>query len=269
MKANKLYFIIGLLLLPGQFVYSQKISIDLSVKWENGSVVFNQDSIISIPELQVTYRNNSSDDYYFLKVSSNKKGYPLLPWGTLLQYPIEEYINPDYLKRAKSYGSYSNKNYRVMIGGSPLYSNGWIVYSDMLCSIAEAQEINVINDALANIYYYLYSQQYGEDINYKLYFSEEEIGNKDIADNAKKAFVFLGANETYTEVYNLIAFHEVEGNFTFQLNIDKSFDYVLTDPIWDKEQAKYIEKRIILPKRIGKYKLYSGTFISNKISIAF
>lgn len=249
--------------------YSQCISIELSARWVKGYDVFQKDSIICYPELIITYRNMSDTNYYFQKVSESRIGLPMLPIGHLLQYPIEEYLNPDYLKRAKMYGKYSGENYTVIFGGSS-FSKGWIVVNDT-SNIEVEQEIDLINDDLANIYEYIYRENYDkqrDSLNeYNTHYTLSDTVPKLILDKFKDKFVFLRPGEIYTDTYNLVGFKLVKGCFTFNI-IPYLPAYVYTT-IWDKSQSKYIEVKIELPKVVGNYKLYSGSFNSNKIAITF
>ncbi|MBP1630427.1 MAG: hypothetical protein H6Q15_1320 [Bacteroidetes bacterium] len=264
MRTKLLFVGIVLLLFVGKIAFSQSVSIELSVKWEKGFDIFKEDSIINIPTLNITYRNNSDTNYYFQKVSSERKSYPMLPWGSLLQYPIEEYLNPNYKRRAMLHGDYTNKNYSVFIGETSLYSQGWEAMKDTI-AFDEEYEIDFINDKLADIYYYMYFRQYGKDTNSKLFFSESEIENNKISESVKNAFVFLKPNETYTDTYNLVAFKELGGNFTFQVSNSNLFDYVFLESIWDKKKNRFVNRQKALPKEIEGYKLYSGSFNTNKV----
>jgi len=125
MKAIRLY--IGLCMFLGfnALVSSQGVSIELSAKWVKGYDIFKKDSIIYFPELMITYRNISDTSFYFQKVSDGRYGLPSLPVAGLLQYPIEEFLNPNYFKRAKMHGDCTGEHYKVEIGGN-LFSKGWI-----------------------------------------------------------------------------------------------------------------------------------------------
>lgn len=264
MKTMKLYISLFIVLCCSVSIYSQGVSIELSAKWTKGIDAFNSDSIIYYPELYITYRNNSDTNYYFKKVSGSLNGYPKLSCNLLLQYPYEEYLNPNYLKRAKSHGNYADKSYDVVIGSSQMFKESWINNESDNVNVGD-----VINNDISDIYEYLYISQYGKNRNYKMFFTETDILNDGINETVISDFVFLKPNETFTDIYNLIAFQEVKGTFTFRIFGEKLFDYVLLNPIWDENQHRYIEKRIALPKEVSEYKLYSGRFNSNKITIAF
>lgn len=270
MKAIKLYISLFILLSFNASSYSQSLSIELSAKWGEGYDIIKKDSIIYFPELIITYRNISDTNYYFQKVSDSRCGLPMLPWGSLLQYPIEEYLNPNYLERAKMHGNYSGENYTVIIGGSS-FSKGWICVNDT-SNIEVEQEIEMINDDLADIYEYIYRENFkkqSDSLNeLKIYYTESDVVPKMILDKFKDKFVFLRPGEIYTDNYNLVGFKLLKGCFTFYISPYLP-EYVYSTPIWDKNQSKYIEIKTALPKVVGEYKLYSGNFYSNNITITF
>lgn len=245
------------------------ISVELSVKWEKGASVFDEDSIESIPKLLIKYRNNSNANYYFLKLSDSRSGYPMLPWGSLIQYPIEEYLNPDYKKRAETHLDYTGQHFFVKVRGIPLFSKGWIVEID---TIPQEREIEFINDDLANIYRYLYSKNYGDQHSVedcKLYFSTSDLTPDGISNAMKDRFVFLKPKEVHTDIFNLIGFKSVKGHFTFWAGKNHFDDYVLIESKWDDIQSKYVDVKIPLPTYVGEHTLYSGDFNINKLEIEF
>ncbi len=268
---TKLIFIFTIVLFPRTIdMFSQCISIELGVKWEREAHIFVDDSITCVPKLLITYRNNSNRNYYFLKVSDSRFGYPILPWGTLLQYPFEDYLNPDYLKRAKLHGNYANQNYYVKVGDDPFFSKGWIVEKD---TIPQEHVIDMINDDLANIYEYIYRKRcskYSDPIKgVKTYFSASDVTPDEISNTIKDRFVFLKSGEVHTDTFNLIGFKLIKGRFTFLVGRNRFKKYVLSEPKWDDNQSEYIETRILLPNKIKEYTLYSGNFNSNKLVIVF
>lgn len=272
MKKIYLYGSFLLLLSFNNSTYSQSLSIELSTKWGKGFDIFQKDSTIYYPKLIITYRNNSDTNYYFQKISDSRCGLPMLPCGTLLQYPIEEYLNPNYLKRAKTPCNYARDNYKVIIGGDVSFNKVWICVNDTT-NIEFEQEIEMINCDLADIYEYLYRENVSELLNNsestKLYFSISDLTPAKILNEFREKFVFLMSGETYIDTYNICGFQLVKGNFTFYIDPSSLKNYVNTTPVWDKNQSKYIETKTMLPKLVGEYKLYSGNFNSNKITITF
>lgn len=135
MKTKMLYILI-VFIFHIQIISSQCINVDLSVTWKEGYDIFKKDSIVCIPYLNIIYQNNGDIPLYLLKLSDSMAGLPMLPIGCLLQYPIEEYLNPDYRKRAESHFDYTDQGFYVRIGGSSLYyDDGWEVESDTITVI--------------------------------------------------------------------------------------------------------------------------------------
>lgn len=249
-----------------QYTFSQDVSIELSVNWKLNEHSFYKDSIMCVPILNITYRNNSENNYYFLKISDNHKGCPIIGRGGLLNYPVEEYLHPNYLKRANKHLDYSRKTYSVIIGQDILFEKGWIIEDET--DTNKIKEIDFINDDLANIYEYLYKKQTNvisdsiEQV--QLYYDKLRLTSDEILKNTDK-FVFLKTGEYYTESYNLVGFELVKGSFIFYVDSDCLKDYVITGQSFDK--GKYIDIKTYLPKQVGKYKLYSGDFKTNKVII--
>ncbi len=270
MRTVRYYISLCLLSVLSFSVYSQGVSIELSAKWVKGQDLFHEDSTIYYPELMITYRNNTDTNYYFQKVSDSHCGLPMLPYGSLLQYPIEEYLNPNYLKRAQMHVDYSNENYKVLIGDDAFFMRGWIVEHDTV-DLEVGHEIELVNDDLADIYLYLnrvvYNNPVPIDENW-IYFRAAEITPDRIMDTFKDKFVFLKPNEVVVDSYNLIAFSLVKGSFTFLINTNLP-DYVYVGDYWDEKRSRYIQQKKPLPKEVGGYYLYTGNFSSNGLSITF
>ena len=70
---KKLFFLLSLGILANANLFSQDISINLSIRWSEGPYILNTDSIVKYPELVVSYTNNSDKNLYFRKFSHEKK----------------------------------------------------------------------------------------------------------------------------------------------------------------------------------------------------
>lgn len=270
MRIKRFFIGFALLLCISTSTYSQSVSIELSVEWTKGNDPFHEDSTICYPELVITYRNLSDTSYYFQRVSESRYGLPMLPKGTLIQYPIGEFLNPDYFKRAITHGNYSNGHYDVIIGGDAHFIKGWMVENDSLDRSIE-QETDLINDDLADIYEYIYRKFIIRpetlDDN-KTQYTESDLLSDSILQNTSGKFVFLKSGEVYKESYNLIGFKLLKGSFTF---VVYPFipSFVFTTPVWDDKASKYRNTKVELPKTVGDYTLYFGSFNTNKTSITF
>ena len=268
---SKVLVIIALLYFQVQLVFTQCISVELSVTWKIEHDIFKKNLMVCVPLLNITYRNISNTNYYFLKVSDSKDGLPMMPYaGSLHPSNFDEYLRwrDDYFERAKTHGNYASQNFHVRIGGMPLYSNGWYVHNDTL-DHHEEHEIDFINSNLADIYEYIYRSSKSDYVEKKLYFSPSDLTPENILGAVKDQFVFLKPNETYTDTYNLVGFQLVEGCFSFSIN-QKSFkNYVLIQPTWDNNLSYWTEQKMELPVKVGEYHLYSDLIFTNDVTVDF
>ena len=243
-----------------QFLFSQCISVELSVTWTMGVDIFNKDSTVSIPMLNITYRNNCNTNYYFFKVSPNRDiG---MSFADMIQY----YEPIDDKEIAKtSCGKGTIENYNVIIGRVPWYKVGWEAFNDTT-DYKNRFFSESINYWLNNIYTYFY-----QPIDYTDYekllplaFEPSSVTPENILDIFNHQFVFVKSGETHIDTYNLIGFKLVEGCFTFLTAQNEIKNYVLGPGI---DGLGYLE--IELPEVVGEYQLYSGAFNTNKVTVCF
>ena len=239
------------------FLFSQCISIELSVTWETGYDIFKKDSIVEIPFLNITYRNNCDTNYYFLKVSDSKEGLPKIP--SHMRYR-EGDVNPYVVKGGYFYTQHANRNFNVRIGWIPCYSSGWLVHSTTVDFRNQVWSLEFINCALNSIYSYINNEVTLKDMHFC--FIPSDITSENILGEIKDQFVFLKPGETFIDSYNLIAFKLLAANFTFFIDQDEIKNYVLT-----LENRKNIEFE--LPETVGEYHRYSGSFSTNKVTVCF
>jgi hypothetical protein len=270
MKKRSLYLSLILCIFQSTYTYSQWVSVELSVKWDKGFDLFKEDSAICLPKLCITYRNCSDTNFYFLNVSTNRSGLPL----TWSEEPssYEDFINPNYLLRAKSYSVHDDQSFNVFIENNPRYKTGWIIFPDT-ANLNNPQYLHWINDNLTDIHEYIYRRDVLKHNNkYRERFGnfrETEIIPDSILKNENKRFVFLKPGEYLTDTYNIIGFQLVKGTFTFLIEEPISKDFVFVGQTWDMENKRMVEIKAALPKQIGIYKLYSGCFNTNKITVCF
>jgi hypothetical protein len=289
------------------FALSQSISVELSVVWETQPDIFEKDSMVNTPKLHITYHNDSDSNYYFLKVYDNEAGLPDISCQIMINYadPVAAmHFRNDLSGRAKLHKIYSNWKFDVYVGLLPYLAGGWNVVSergygtdklernftgaltwdpilktDLVIDIekdtlyvneAKHRQLDTdINCDLMDIYNYIFHSNYGERKWEDTYFSPSHIIPENILDSVKNHFVFLKPMETYTDTFNLIGFKMVKGCFTFLIDHDYSWDYVVTGGFWDEEQEKWVDIKTKLPTRVGNYTLYSGSFSSNKVEVCF
>ena len=256
-----------LLILQGGLLFSQCISIELSITWAMEYDIFQKDSTISVPTLNIIYRNNCETNYYFFKVSPRKDSMLSLVTCTVLF----QHHNPiDYLARATHYRNYANQNFNVIMGHNPWYNAGWEVHSDPVGYHEDYSSVSISCD-LQNIYDYIYLINYN---NYEIprdyliapldVITPEQI----TSDFVKNQFVFLKHGEIHIDTYNLIGFKLVEGCFTFLIAKDEIENHVIgiqTDSI----SSQIMYPKLELPAIVGEYQLYSGAFNTNKVTVCF
>lgn len=278
MKTLKPYFILFLLLGPVS-LHSQDISINLSIRWSKGPYILNTDSIVKYPELVVSYTNNSDKNLYFRKFSYYRDGIPEFYWVELISIydpDHEKYKDYEkYLKHHKLYRqiinraldkeSYKNEKYVVKIN-LPTITNydGWDVELE---NDNQGHQPNWINSDLRDINEYLndsvyknWSYQEIEITSSKSTYLSEEI----ITNDLQYQFMFLEAGETKKDVYNITCFDIVKGTYTYVLNGAYFDDKVFSG--WDENGNKIL---LSLPEKVGEYRLYSGKFTSNSVTVKF
>ena len=267
---TRLLFITTLLLLQGQVLFSQCISIELSVTWTMGYDIFNKDSTISIPILNITYRNNCNEDYYFLKACYTRDNLPNF-FCTILYYPSNE--NYDCHK-VMQYNAkmFENQSFNVIMGGQ-YYSRFWEVYCDTI-DVAKPHYPHDVNCSLIALnecirldnesdYLKMIKQGVIKDK-----FEPSDVLPENILGSVKERFVFLKSGETNIDTYNLVSFQIVEGCYTFFIDQDDLKNYLTTQE-YDFNLKKLFNQKLELPAIVGEYQLYSGAFNTNKVTVCF
>ena len=265
MKA-KLLFITAYLCLQNLSVSSQCISIELSVTWKMGTDIFYKDSTVSIPLLNITYRNNCDKNYYFLKPSPRKDGVAM-GCNALIQY-----IEPiSYLEKAKAkQGCGANQSFNVIIGMESTYDNIWWLKTDAdTLELWEDWPAQHVSCCLKSLYEYIDPYVYKKDRIRRSADMPPDMTPDTIMSVDKEQFVFLKPNETHIDTYNLIGYKIVEGCFTFTFHKNTIENYVLYTEYYYDEIFRSKEIELELPSVVGEYQLYSGAFNTNKITICF
>jgi len=263
---SKLLLITAFLFFQGQFLFSQCISIELSITWEMGHHIFEKDSILNIPKLNITYRNNCDTNYYFFNVSG-KDNKDMVQCFAMINYDTF-----DLLEIAKSHWNYTYENFNVKIGERPRYNEGWKIdngskklFNDPNFNEQAFLRNSSVNCDVNEIYIYLYSEsnEYKPPKKNHKYFEPSILTPENIiSGSVQDQFIFLKPNETHVETYNLFAFQVVEGCFTFLIDQKEIKNYVLT---FDGKNTHEFE----LPEIVGEYLRYSGAFNTNKVTVCF
>lgn len=278
MKTLK-HLVILLLLLGSGSLHSQDISINLSIRWSEGPYILKTDSIVKYPELVVSYTNNSEDNLYFRKFSYYRNGFSDFQY---YEIPDFNFYNPtededhdyrEYCKKHTNYretirkvidnGQYKDEKYYVIIRLPYVIYQDWEAINDNVWDDDEI-ETDFINKKLMIINDYLSDSIYGiidDRKQHKDYFSESDITEDAIMDKTNDQFMFLKASESKEDIYNITCFDIVKGTYTFVLDGKKFKDSIFTG--WCNGE------HLPLPKKVGEYKLYSGEFTSNSVTITF
>lgn len=266
-------------MLHGNVIFSQCISVELSVSWEMGYDIVHYDSIISIPILNVTYRNNCDRDYYFLNVCENENSLPEMLCMILDNARYEDYVKREYVKNL--YGVNSNQNFCVNIGRWHSYGSSWHAYCDY-DSITNKygrgyQDIKCeyVNCHLERIYEHIRHQNNLVRVSkktptgaIKFNFTIDDLLPENLINSVGEQFIFLKSGETHTDTYNLIAFKILGGCFTFHTFDNVIENYVLTTEM-DSVTKRTVEQKLELPETVGEYFRYSGGFNTNKVTVCF
>ena len=244
-------------------LYSQNISVELSVEWQINNIKFSQkeysiDSLKDAPYLCITYRNNTNSDIYCLKLFNEVTKFPLLGDGILRG--LSKYNIFDY--------NFADKNFGVYIYDSEFRGGSWEVTSDT--SKIPLQTEKRINGILGDFYDYAREMsEFSTDFIVPYHFSSEDVTSYSIAKNSYNDFVFLKKNKSYTEKFNLLGFCLLGGNYTFYVK-DQAFpNYVLGEEYWNVKEQSWVYQEIPLPLIVNGFNLYAGSFNTNSVSVKF
>lgn len=279
MKTKHKLLSLILILSSVSLLHSQDISINLSIRWNEGPYILNTDSIVKYPELVVSYTNNSEDNLYFRKFSHYRNGFSDFQY---YEIPDFNFYNPtededhdyrEYCKKHTNYREtirkvidnwqYKDEKYYVIIRLPYVNYQDWEAINDNVWDDDEI-ETDFINKKLMIINDYLSDSIYGiidDRKQHKDYFSESDITEDAIMDKTNDQFMFLKASESKEDIYNITCFDIVKGTYTFVLDGKKFKDSIFTG--WCNGE------HLPLPKKVGQYKLYSGEFSSNSVTVTF
>jgi hypothetical protein len=276
---------------------AQEMSIEFSIEWKDKlNFTFNElaDRDLKPTFLNITYRNITSKALYCLKITEGKAGLPEILFFYNFKEPSSErfpIVGDDYFKRRYFVGFKNNPDYNMNLTWDIRNDTTDIEYKiiketrkrpiyDILCDGCSTGYIDgdtvTLNDwlfsTLNTIYNYIYNCYYPKtkrDDKAQTSHNSSDITQDTIMNNSINKFVFLKPGETYVDKYNLIGFQITGGTFTFQLDDTKSLDYVETGSVNEAKfgTACYLRKQ--LPLKVGEYELFTGEFLTNKVSVSF
>lgn len=256
---KKIILLVFILYISASRVHSQGVSVNLSI--DKGNIENSQSDKNGgeIPYLNITYTNNSGFPVYFLKISYDKSELP--------DFFSERFNNT--LNDCSNFPDYSGSKYNVMIYDSN-YTNFnvgtiWEVLIDSL-SFFQEHESDYINNDLEDAYNF-YKKEHGIEEN--VYHKEYDFRNEEnIWEKFEEYFVFLEDGQSFTDRYNLWGFQKLKGEYKFSIDRSEFRNFVRTNSKWNNE-GQIVHDEYKLPKRIGKYHLYEGTFHANEVTVKF
>lgn len=243
--------------------FAQEVSISLSVKWENETIVFNGEKLQRIPYLNIQYRNNSNQPVFLKKISYNKMGLPQFPSAITIRYK-----EPKKTIKQNISAFRGDKYYVLMYNNHINFADlesVWLVVNDSV-SQGEESTIDLINGYLALIY-----KSYRDKKKIKTQYGSSPVtmSEKDILDTYKDLFVFLDVEEMQTISYNLIGFYLLKGSYNFKIDTDRIEDFVYSNLYLDDTLKTLLYEKVYFPEKIGKYSLFSGEIGTSELEVIF
>lgn len=246
------------LLLCNLNTFAQSISIEFSVELKNiENYICGNHKLSSIPYLNLTYKNNTSDSLYFFKITD--KFY--FTGATIYCFGSKKKISClDDLQY------HSKDKYKVIIGGTAF--NSYPEIFDINADEHAEHEGNIINDEVQDIYTYILHDTVAKK---SFYFEKTPI--VPTKDNIKTQFkdyvIFLKPGESYVQSFDLTGFYIIGGSYEFILDKTKIDNFVEISSVWDERTKRWIYNKDYLPIIVNGYKLYSGEIKTNKLNISF
>ena len=248
-------------------LYSQDISINLSIRWSEKPSVINTDSIVQYPELVVSYTNNSNKKLYIKKSSDQPCGY--VSFSHENQSPYHRYENYSYLNCLINdviNTPYIDNKYIVCLSIQDTYRYArWYLKFENYTGDIENFDTDQLNYYFDVVNQCIFREIGGyNDTEWgNLLFTQSDISKDSIWENRHNMFMFLNPHETKEDVYNLTCFYLLKGTYTFMIDSEEFKKDVVSG------FAPWKRIAIPLPKKVKKYKLYSGKFTSNSVTVKF
>ena len=232
------------------YVYAQDVAVGLSIVWKSEKVSIDSSIAMDVPYLNITYMNNTGKAVYLHGISVNEGGIPSFPMSMTVsdKYGLEQ-LN-----------DYSNAKYKVMIEDNSDLLSTWMVIPDSTLYDKE-HEVDFINDELTLIYSRLKKDSKTELPIDTIY------GEKAFWEKLSNHFVFLKADDIYTDSFNLYGFSKLHGTYEFQL-VPRNRglrNYVSIFMLLDKFVC--VKKK--LPIWMNGYQLYDKPLEGSSIEVKF
>ena len=161
---------------------------------------------------------------------------------------------------------FKHQNYIVNIELPYLDYGYWYIVKE---SYDKSQETMMpdVNCIISNINYcinkYVFKNSDSDGFN-KTFSTLSKVNKRDIKSKMHDQFMFLKAGESKEVLYNLTSYYMVKGKYTFLIKDNHFKNHVI-----NKIDCDGITNTIPLPEKVGQYKLYSGEFTANSVTVKF
>ena len=266
---------------------AQPITFSAEIIWKKKDLyLLNYDTVI-VPFLRLNYKNNTANSIYFYNSLRNDGKFP--------EYLIFEY-HPGYLINygnsnrwdglMASFPNWSDNEYMIAIAKPDKYRDylSFLLYKKGEININRenieaSDEHRILDDLIFLLRAQLLLDRDSANLQYKYFhhpdkdssmekfleyskslklesFEEiiDELSKKTIYDNC----VFLNPYESFSFEYDLTPLFLLKGTYNFIIN-----------PKMPKSVVSFGNKKAVLPKVHNGYKLFTGNFPANKVTVHF
>ncbi|XLS28976.1 hypothetical protein ACJD0Z_17485 [Flavobacteriaceae bacterium M23B6Z8] len=241
--------------------FSQNLAIELSIEWEIGTNSLVNEEQVN-PFLVITLNNLSGDNIYLKDPFGRKSDYPEIL--DLSVHKLERDLAT--LKRIQNELVDEDDKYFVMINDMFIVLNELerkaFTSDEEFSTSFKASELSLVYDLLRSKHINQKATITAKDFQeYENKLIKEDTMEFEIFEN--ELFIFLEANSKRKIRFDLIGFKILGGNYEFSFgNLKLEDDYLVSN-------GNNKELKRGLPKELKGYKLYTGSFFTNKIQIEF
>lgn len=260
MKSFKNCFYIILFLSIYLNCFAQDLTVSLSVEWTKKidseiNRFRTHYKIDSIPQLIVSYQNNSDKDLYMLKAMTAENYHPYIG----IEWIRGEIVSSKYLESQEPTFGF------IMRKGS---SKNWKM-AGIRC-LSDKNHKN--NEKLEKLFNGIMKYKLADFKNSYMFFPNELLLSA-IPKNDNGDFVFLRKGSVVRDSYSLIGLYLIGGSFKFYLRSNMFSETVFARPqnlaprMWRKAKTTFDGTTIRLPNWIDTYQLYADKCKSDTLFI--
>jgi len=252
----KWLFLLSVLQTIDVALWSQNLIVNLSLEWQEQIVDTNRNVKANTPYLKLEYRNSSDSAMYFIKMTSYRKGFPIV-FSTIAG--TDKY---EYYKRTRNHFECQTDSFEIDMSGS------WMITylkrdGDIPIDFVGMQ-LAIMNRYYGELFKIDEKVEYVTD--YKPY---EIVDSLIIEEKYCDYFVFLKAHEKYTQHFNLLAFQLTKGFYRFSLPFTSCNGTIVKNVKWNDQINDVDIEYDNLPSWLNGYKLYKGSVKTNVVEMKF